>query len=97
MSPNPNQKMWAGVLLAVLAIGAYIYMKQMNIDEAGLMVFLTPLVTYLLIGAKVDKTTSDQNQQLDKIEKQTNGNLEREYRRGLADGKRQAAAETPSE
>lgn len=80
---SPNAKMWAGIILAVIMVPAYIYMKQNDIDEQGLFYLLGPVVTYMLIGSKVDAVTQDQNTKLDKIQEQTNGVLDKRIRDGV--------------
>lgn len=80
--PNPNSKMWAGILLAVIMVPAYIYMKINSIDEQGLMLLMGPVVTYMLIGAKVEQVTQEQNHTLNKIQEQTNGVLDQRIKDG---------------
>ena len=76
-APNPNVKLVAGVALAVAAVGAYVYLKSHTLDVQELFIFLGPLVTYLLIGSKVEAETNKQNTKLDKIDAQTNGILDK--------------------
>lgn len=94
-NPNPNAKLWAGVLLAVLAMGAYLWMKSHDIDDAGFMVFVSPLVTYLLIGGKIEQETKDQNEKLDRIHRQTNGLLDKRYQEGVEEGRRRERRNRP--
>lgn len=78
---SPNQRLWAGVVVVILGAVGYVYLRQIGSDEAGLMLFLGPFATALLIGS----SQKAQLQKLSKIEHQTNGQLEREYRRGRED------------
>lgn len=80
-SANPAAKLWAGVGLTVLTVLAYIYMKVNSIDESGILTLVSPLIMYLIIGAKVDNVTQEQNQVLAKIDEQTNGILEQKIAR----------------
>lgn len=78
---NPNYKLIAGVVLAIVCLALYGYMKGHGMDTTELFIFVGPLVTYLLIGSKVEAETQKQNQVLAKIDEQTNGVLEGKIRR----------------
>lgn len=82
MDANPNWKLVAGALLAVFMIPAYIYMKAHQIDHGDLFAVLTPLVVFLIIGAKVDEQSEHQNKKLDTIQRQTNGMLDKMWAQG---------------
>lgn len=80
---NPNYKLWAGILLAIIMVPAYIYMKEKGLDDSGLMYLLGPIATYMLVGAKVEQVTQDQNQTLNKIQEQTNGVLDNRIQKAV--------------
>lgn len=51
---GPTARLWAGVLL-LLALGVgYVVMQARGLDPAPLVLFAGPLVTYLIVGSKVD-------------------------------------------
>lgn len=80
-SASPNAKLWAGSALTAIMIPAYIMMKKWEIDDAGLIALVTPLIMYLILGAKVDKVTAEQNEVLAKIDENTNGILEKKIKK----------------
>jgi hypothetical protein len=84
-TPDPNTKLWAGVALAAVASVAYIVLKLNGISEQGLFVLLVPLVTFLIIGGKLETENQKQNKVLAKIDHQTNGVLEGKIRRITAE------------
>src|SRR3546814_4555687 len=57
------------------------YTKSKNLDGAELFIFLGPLVTYFLIGSKVESEANRQNVKIDKIDHQTNGILDSRIKR----------------
>lgn len=80
-SPSPNAKLWAGFALTAIMIPAYILMRKWEIDDAGLLGLVSPLIMYLILGAKVDKVTAEQNEVLAKIDEQTNGILDKRIKK----------------
>lgn len=80
-APNPNVKLIAGVGLATVSLLLYAYLKVKQIETAEFIIFVGPLVTYLLIGGKVEHETNKQNEVLKKIDEQTNGVLENKIRK----------------
>lgn len=80
-NPNPNVKLVVGVILAVATLATYIVLRVNKIETGELLLFATPLVTFLLVGGKVENESAKQNEVLNKIDKQTNGVLDERIRR----------------
>lgn len=94
MLNKPNDRLVAGLILFVVLIGAYLVLAHVGADTGPVMLFGGPIVTYLILGSKVDKnfelaageradlgsTLADQNTVLTTITRQTNGELDRRIR-----------------
>ncbi|MGL5851639.1 MAG: hypothetical protein ACRCZD_12745 [Phycicoccus sp.] len=102
-TPNPaanaNLKLVLGVVLIVLGAVGYVTLRILNIDEAGLTLFITPFATYLLVEQKVEKQQQDTAQTLGRIEHQTNGRLKQEredgWRQGFEAGRQSVHRDPP--
>ena len=82
----------AGVLLTVIAAVAYIVLRDDGDARSGLMLFLIPIISALLIAAKVEQGAGEtrehlgeQDARLHTITAQTNGILTSRIREAVRD------------
>lgn len=92
-------KLLSGVVLLLATMGAYLYMKSQHMEDTGLLALVSPVITYLVIGGKVDAAADGQNatlaqhsETLAKISKNTNGELDRRIREGSREAITEALA-----
>lgn len=77
----------AGTVIVLATLAAYIILTLYGYGDSTtqLLGFITPVVAALLILRKVDNTRTQQQETLAKIERQTNGELDRRIREGVTD------------
>lgn len=82
--PDDTGLMVAGVIIVLATLGAYITLTLTGYgaDTTELLAFITPVVAALLIIRKVDSGQGRQEQVLQTIQRQTNGELDRRVREG---------------
>jgi len=89
-------KLLAGTVLLLATMAAWLYMRSQHMEDTGLLALVSPVITYLILGGKVDAAADGQNatlahhsETLAKISRNTNGELDRR----IVEGSRAAITE----
>lgn len=75
---NANAVLFAGVVLVLAALGAYIYCEQVHINSVPVLGFVGPFAAALLVAQRLDKlqaTAAGAREEAATAARQTNGAL----------------------
>lgn len=75
-----NATLVAGVVVFLSTIGAYVYMETHGYGTAQLLALAGPVIAALLITKHVTTLTRKQNEQIETVVQQTNGQLDARIR-----------------
>ena len=81
---DPNFKLAMAVVILMITIPVYYMLRVNEYDGLGLMALVGPLVTYLVIGARLDRDQDRTERYLTRIDYHTNGVLESKIAKGAA-------------
>lgn len=81
MKDNGRDVLIAGVVVFVASLGALVFLQAKGLGTAELIALAGPVVAALLVTGHVSRVTGEQNQQIERIERQTNGVLDERIKR----------------